>query len=296
MRSRPGSSEAAYIGRDGNWFSPSNWSTGRVPGAQDDVLLDAGDVVVIDPALGSAAVRIRDLIVKRGATLETRQGTLLQLRDELIEGGAQVTYRGSAVLGETLVAGASTAAGSCASSAGIITQWCGLTLNPTPKSKRIIVLQSSVLLEMGLGGVHAASIRTGLDGRVGVEAGAGHYATLSADSLSIDGQLWLNLHYGFQPLPGERYTLLRAGRSAGGQFIGLDEGALAACTGAGVGLFVSYRGGDGNDVELQARIADSKACAQDTVQPLQQWSAPTPEAAATREHILLARQVGVPVG
>jgi hypothetical protein len=287
------SSSTAYIGRDGNWFNPSNWSTGRVPGAQDDVVLDAGDTVLIDPAQGTAAVHIRDLLVGRGATLETRPGTLLQLRDETIEAGAQVNYRGSAVSGDTLVVGGSSSGtAGCAGQASIGSQWCGLVLNPTPKSKRIIVLQSSVLLEIGLGGLNPAAMRSSRNGQIAVAAGPGHYATLSANSLSIDGQLWLNLHYGFQPLPGERYTVLRGGRSSQGQFIGLGEGALAACTANGVGLYVSYRGGDGNDVELRAALPTRQDCAHAAVQPLQQWQGQTPQTAAIREHVLLARQVG----
>ncbi len=39
-----------------NQTDASNWREGRVPGANDDVVLDRGDNVVIDPTLGQAQI------------------------------------------------------------------------------------------------------------------------------------------------------------------------------------------------------------------------------------------------
>lgn len=41
------STEARFVGTDGDWFNARNWSTGRVPGAANDVVLPAGAQVVM---------------------------------------------------------------------------------------------------------------------------------------------------------------------------------------------------------------------------------------------------------
>ena len=56
------------------------------------MLLDRGDVVVIDPARGSALVEIRDLILADGSQLTTLPGTIMSLRDEHI-GAARLIRR-----------------------------------------------------------------------------------------------------------------------------------------------------------------------------------------------------------
>ena len=39
-----------YVGSDGNWFNPANWSSGRVPTADSDVVIDGRAEVVITGA------------------------------------------------------------------------------------------------------------------------------------------------------------------------------------------------------------------------------------------------------
>ena len=274
-----------FEGRSSNWFDPSNWREGRVPGANDDVVLDRGDIVLIDPQRGISPVEIRDLWVGNGAQLTTLAGTIMLLRDEHI-GAARVTYRSSGVIGEGQYVTLPPQGSNCVE--------CGVVLsNPKPKSKRIIVLQSSVTAEMGIGGLTPASIVQGANGALRLSAGPGHYSTTSAQTLMIEGHLWLNLYYGFRPALGDSFLLFRAERYASGQFSGLPESALVGCTNAGIGMRISYVGGDGNDVILSAEQASKTACASPTIQLIGPELPPGTDAA--REHILLARQIAVPL-
>ncbi len=272
-----------FEGRNSNWFDASNWREGRVPGANDDVVLDRGDSVVIDPKAGQAQVEIRDLYVGDGAAFTTLAGTILLLRDEHI-GAARIVNRSSGVMGDGQYV-STQASGSCTD--------CSVILgNPTPKTKRIIVLQSSVTSEMGLGGLEPAKIERDASGAIRLAAGPGHYATTSAQTLMLNGHLWLDLVYGFRPIPGDSFQLFSAERYAGGQFTGLPESALVGCTSAGVALRITYAGGDGNDVVLRAERASRAQCAAPSVQLIGPELPPGTDTA--REHILLARQVGVP--
>ena len=273
-----------FEGRNSNWFDASNWREGRVPGANDDVQLDRGDNVVIDPARGRAQIEIRDLYVGDGAALTTLAGTVMLLRDEYV-GAARIINRSSGVLGEGHYVTPQLGTG-CVE--------CGISVsNPTPKTKRIIVLSSSVTSEMGLGGLTPAKIERDASGAIRLAAGPGHYATLTAQTLLLNGHLWLDLVYGFRPVPGDSFQLFSAERYAAGKFTGLPEAALVGCTSAGVGLRISYAGGDGNDVVLRATRTSSAECALPTVQLIGPELPPGSDAA--REHILLARQVGVPL-
>jgi len=274
-----------FEGRNSNWFDASNWREGRVPGVNDDVVLDRGDNVVIDPKVGRAQIEIRDLYVGDGAALTTLAGTIMLLRDEHI-GAARIVNRSSGVLGEGQYVNAKLATG-CTFDCGVIAS------NPTPKSKRTIVLQSSVTSEMGIGGLEPAKIVRDATGAIRLAAGPGHYATTSAQTLLLNGHLWLNLVYGFRPIPGDSFQLFSAERYASGQFTGLPESALVGCTSAGVGLRITYAGGDGNDVVLRAARANRAECAAASVQLIGPELPPGTD--ATREHILLARQLPVPV-
>lgn len=72
-----------YVGRDGNWFNPSNWSSGRVPDARDNVFLGGQDRVVIDPKndpTGYSKVTFGDLVISSVAVLETLPGTVIENR------------------------------------------------------------------------------------------------------------------------------------------------------------------------------------------------------------------------
>ena len=68
-------------------------------------------------------------------------------------------------------------------------------------------------------------------------------------ALSIDGTLTVNLVSGLQLEPNMQFAIVFVGESVSGTFDGLPEGALVG-TYNGVDLFITYTGGDGNDVVL----------------------------------------------
>jgi hypothetical protein len=232
---------ANYVGTDTNWFNPANWSTGQVPDAMTDVVLDQHDTVVISPSAGGPEVRIRDLLVTDQAVLTTLPGTIMRDRDETIGREAQVVYQATESSSDTLSMGP----------LGQRCVGCGMKLNPTPKSIRTIVLQSSLTLNpsavavsFGLGGADPAS-----PGHVG----AGHYATLVGDRVSLGGLLLVERFYGFSPSAGQRFKIVTVNGLRLGRFSNVGEGDRVARFEDGVGLYITYRGGDGNDVVLTAR-------------------------------------------
>lgn len=269
-----------FAGSDGDWFDPANWSGGCVPDADDDVVLDADDDVLIDPARGPMPVVIRDLVVRDRARLETLPGTHLVTRDELIFDEGEVVHRSSASEGDTLIVGAPSEP---------VAGWgyakSTVQLNPTPKSKRDVILKTSATLQMGLGGLAPASIVTTSAGTV-VNSGPGHYATLTGDLVVLGGEpdspaqarrrgpgLLLALHYGFEPADGDSFQIVTANRRRVDRFRGLPEGALVGCTEDNVGLYITYAGGDGNDVVLTAADTSRQACLLPAVQKVREAAA-----------------------
>jgi hypothetical protein len=225
---------AEFVGRDGNWFEPANWSTGRVPDASTDVRIDGDAQVVIDPARGTREVAVRDISVGDQAQLTTLAGTILRTRHEVLGGSGRIVHRSTESYAESLSVAPAPSGPRCVN--------CGIMFNPTPKSIRIVDLQSSVTIDMGLGGTAAAG-----PGQVG----PGHYATISAETVALDGDLRTSLLYGFSPSPGDRFQVITAGRLTG-RFRGLPEGGVVASY-PDVLLRISYEGGDGNDVVLYAQ-------------------------------------------
>lgn len=238
-----------FTGSAPNWFAPSNWDGGRVPGAGDDVVIGGGRSVVIDPALGSASVTFRDLTITGGASLETLPGTIFTSRNETIDGGSLI-HRSTRAFDTVGDFGTLRITPCMGSTCG------GIRFNPTPKSKRIIVLSSSVAF--GLGGIVAASTL------VPDAYGAGHYATLTTEDATLGGALDLELLYGFVPTIGQTFQIITVGTAGGGGGVRtglftspldgstiLGEGALVRGFGD-VGLYISYVGGDGNDVVVTA--------------------------------------------
>ncbi|NUP14470.1 MAG: hypothetical protein HOW73_51225 [Polyangiaceae bacterium] len=250
---------AHFTGTDGDWFNAANWSTGSVPGAGTDVVIDGSDVV-IDPAQGSAGVAIRDLTVTGGGSLTTLPGTVLETRAEHLSNGGELFFRSSGSLGGTFEfqsACSPTNPTACA-----LEPWSNLKYNPTAQSKRTSVLKSSfpavaLVVQFGLGGVTPASVKRAADGSVELHAGAGHYATLNAETIELGAYLTLALHYDFEPVDGDSFEIIRAKRSLSGEFIDLPEGELVACTDSDVGLYISYAG---NAVTLDAEDTDPADC------------------------------------
>ena len=244
---------ARYVGHDGNWFNPTNWSTGRVPDAATDVVIGGGADVVIDPAQGASEVSVRDVWVIDGASLKSLPGTVIHTRNETVQGGGEIALRGSGSDGGTFIVG-------CARTTDCVGEpWSALSLNPSTQSHRDVILKTSVTAQLGLGGTTPASLEKTRAGTV-LHAGAGHHATLEADTIALDGRLVLTLHYGFAPQPGDQFQIITARQRLSGQFIGLPEGAPVGCTSSNVGLYISYRGGDGNDVVLTARETPESTC------------------------------------
>ncbi|NUP08253.1 MAG: hypothetical protein HOW73_19560 [Polyangiaceae bacterium] len=245
---------AHFTGTDGDWFNASNWSTGSVPDASTDVVIDGTDVV-IDPAQGSADVAVRDLTVTGGGSLTTLPGTLLETRAEYVSDGGELFFRSSGSLGADLVFESSctvTNPAACATE-----RLSHILLNPTSQTKRTIVLKSSVVAQFGLGGLTPASLKQSSDGSVELHAGAGHYATVNAETVALDGYLTLSLHYGFEPVDGDAFEIITAKRSLTGEFTDLPEGELVGCTDSDVGLYISY---EGNTVVLSAEDTDHDVC------------------------------------
>ncbi len=291
----PPPTPAQYEGRDGNWYNPANWSIGRVPGIDDCVQLDGRDRVSIDFALaapGQETAAYNDIIIVAAAQLTTQQGAVMESRQVMHRQAttARIVMHGGGWIGGDLI----TEPGR----ASLLGPEGGLWLDPSAVAKTHVQLVDGFRMQFGLGGRSPASASRDASGALQLAAGYGHYSTLTADSVALDGHLWLNLHHEFRPVRGDRFQLIKVARSSSGEFNGLPEGALAACTADGVGLSISYRGGDGNDVELIAADASLKACLAPTVQPLFQInrliSIDNPVVAQTREYVLLARQVGVP--
>jgi len=241
-----------YIGSDGNWFNPANWSSGRVPTAGSDVVIDGKAKVVIDPALGSSLVEIRDLTVGGDAQLTGLAGVILSTRNELLQDNGAIVLRSGGGIGEALVVAPFSDPDGCSS--------CVLVQNPTSQTKRTIVLKSSVTVDMGLGGTTAATLTKTGAGTLELNAGSGYYSTTTADVLVLDGQLRLSLYYGFQPRAGQRFQIFTANQTRTGQFLGLPEGGLVGCTDDNVGFHISYVGGDGNDVVLSTADTNPQTC------------------------------------
>lgn len=287
---------------DHDWFNPNNWSAGRVPGPADNVILDGTDYAVIDAAANRAGthVQFNKLTVRDAAVFEARNGAVVQTQEQVAHDNGQILFRGSADIGETLIVGGRSESSTTAASVSevVVTR---LELNPTSQNKRTTVLKSSfeamTEVDVGLGGNTPAGIGdVNSDGVPDVIAGPGTYATMVADTLVLGGELRLSTYYGFQPLHGDTFQIMTANRTRDGEFDGLPEGGYVGCMDQNVCLRISYRGGDGNDVVLSAENTDpATALLIGLLVPAIQQVIATPTVEQTREHILLARQVGVPV-
>lgn len=221
---------AHYIGPDGGmWDVASSWDTGMIPDEHTNVVVELKGVVVPE----GYTIKLEDILISSLGSVETRAGSSWEVGNETIIDGGSLIHRSTLtkVGTGTLVLG-----GTASTEPGL------MTLNPTPKTKRILVLQSSAQLTMGLGGAIGAS-----------EAmyGQGTYATLTGEQLTLNGNLQIASYYGFVPTLGQQFDIIKSSRSTTGQFTGLGEGAIAGNIG-GVDLRISYMAGDGDDVSLTA--------------------------------------------
>ena len=220
---------ATFIGNDGVWANPLNWSTGQIPDANTDVLIN-GKTVEVDAGY---TVQLEDILITSLGSVETKAGAIWRVRNETIDNGILIhrstdATSGSSLLGDLLVS-------NC-------TNGCGIKFNPTPKNKRIVVLQSSAQVFFGLGGTLSASA---------TQMGSGTYATLRAEDVTLGGVLNLESYYGFNPTAGQQFQIITATNSMIGRFNNLNEGDIAGTLG-GVDLRISYAGNSGRSVVLTA--------------------------------------------
>ena len=92
-------------------------------------------------------------------------------------------------------------------------------------------------------------------GTLSIELGGtetGQYDTLVTEGdMTLDGQLDIKLLSSFEIVMGQVFKIVDARGNLFGNFKGLEEGSLVGNFG-GVDLLITYAGGDGNDVFLQA--------------------------------------------
>ncbi len=74
---------------------------------------------------------------------------------------------------------------------------------------------------------------------------------------ALGGTLEISLHNGFSLSPGDSFEILDIGGMRNGEFNGLTEGALVG--NFGEDLFITYAGGDGNDVVLFTQVPEPEA-------------------------------------
>ena len=242
-----------FTGSTTDWFAPSNWDLGRIPTRGDTVFIVGGRSVIIDPANDPAAasstgggagkVSLQDVHVIDDSVLETLAGTEFTTRNETISLGGQLIHRGTRAIDDPTGGTLRVLPRPTGLDPGDGRGGGGMVLNPTPKSKREVLLQSSVTF--GLGGTTAAS------NLVPDAFGPGHYATIDCLIADLGGTLDLQLFHGFTPALGQSFQIISIGTTRTGTFDGLGEGAFVKSFGD-VALYISYAGGDGNDVVLTA--------------------------------------------
>ena len=91
---------AEFIGTTPEWSVAGIWSTGQVPGAGTDVLINGADVV-IDPAMVGGPVVVNDVWVGGNGSLTLLPGTAFTCNFLTIDGGG-VDARSSQMQGDEL--------------------------------------------------------------------------------------------------------------------------------------------------------------------------------------------------
>ncbi len=210
------SERLVYTGRDGNWFNAGNWSAGRIPSPGDSVMIPSGNRVLVDPAQSPTGyeVKFEDLIISSNSIVETMPGIEWETRNEICYG--QLVHRGT----------------NASSDLGGFGYYAfGLKLNPTPKTKRDIVLKSTFSVQID-GATPAAA----------GEGSRGRYAHLTAERMTINPGTVLEIEGTYLQnanlAEGQRFTIVNAGE-INGQFKGLRQGALVQRF-RNVGLYIHY--------------------------------------------------------
>jgi len=235
-----------FVGNDGNWFNPANWSGGQLPDAASDITLNDGVSVVIDPAVGVPNVMFHNLSITGSATLTTLGGSNIEYNEIHVNEGGSLIARSSRLHGDLLVL----EDGGDSLTNDDYFPLSGIQLNPSTNDSRAIKITAPIgRFSAGIGGTLPAS-PAGL--------GAGFYATLHADDVELGSPLQLDFLYGFTPSVGDQFQIIDVRESLVGTFAGLPEGALVEQIGQ-IGLFISYKSGDGNDVTITASLIPEPA-------------------------------------
>ena len=119
--------------------------------------------------------------------------------------------------------------------------WGGMKLNPSQMVVNGEAEMSQTRLTFVLGGTQAAN---------GNNNGVGFYANIITQNITLGSALLIETKYGFKPQVGDVFNIITT-NTLSGQFSGHDEGDLVTSF-DNLSLFISYQGGDGNDVVLTA--------------------------------------------
>ena len=245
-----------FIGGNGNWFDPTNWSTGRVPNAEDDVVVDGqivtaqdydtdaqGNIIIaIDPAQNSCdtcgaanKVEFQSLQIMGRVALLTYPGTEIEFNDLILTDGAILRTQSTVMQGQLLK---SVISEDSERGAGT---YIGGFYNPSQLNSAVIEIDN-VGLALALGGTRAA----GHDG-----AGTGYYANVQGGEVSFNNTpLEISTIYEFNPEVGDQFVIVEASGSLTGGFVNYEDGDLVL-TRDDVGLFISY---EGNQIILRAEL------------------------------------------
>ncbi len=265
-----------YAKQDGDWFAPSTWSDGGVPTATKEHILLARQVGLTSSATGPSGAA-KSLTLREDSQLDVRTARL-EL-ETLTSSDSRLRLYSSHLLVLDLAILPGTGCFNC-----------GIKFNPSFVEAQSAVLGENATIIFGLAGTNPAS-----PGNLG----AGSYARLQAATVELGANLEVQFLHGFAPEEGQQFQIVTSTTIRGrtGTFANAPEGALVTRYND-LGLYITYMGGDGDDVVL-------------TVQPLPVGAAPLVYATqdgdwfnpaiwsdnatptATKEHILLARQVGL---
>jgi len=193
-----------------------------IPDRNTDLLLTTGQSVVIDPALAPTAmpIMVNDILLN-GATLTTLPSTVFHYNKLIMDDASLLDTKSSEILGDELEINQN----------GTQPGGFGVKFNPTTNDNRSIkITANSSKITMFLGGTIPAS-----SGHVGM----GHYATITADDIELDGSLEVDTIYGFQPQVGDVFEIIKARQNFIGAFNNYREGDVVASF-DGVDLVLSY--------------------------------------------------------
>jgi hypothetical protein len=275
-------SSSAFIAGSGEWFDDLNWSAGTFPDGSTNATLD-GVEVRLDARGLATPLAVQNVTLVNRADLEVRAARL-QLVDLTSTDSALHTHSAHLVVTRLRVFQPTPCIGfSCGS----------IKLNPSlVEAQEFTLGDANVRTTFGLGGTSPATA-AGL--------GAGHYARVVCAAATLQGTLDVEFLYGFAPVAGQQFKIIdfTGSGAINGRFAQAPEGALVARHN-GVGLYLSYAGGDGNDVVLTAAALPVATAPLVYAVNNGAWSDPLTWSdgqapSAAKEHILLARQIGAPM-